>query len=178
MIAVVDIWNFIKKKSYWFHSYTDICTNQLTYTHSFFLDKPYFLENPPPVLSVPKNALAVLNCTVQGYPSPQVWWTTNVTNLNTNRVKNTTTFDRQTGKTIVTALLEISNVAESDFGLFSCYAVEGNHTEVSHTILKISCKVFFFFFFFFFLGGGGIGWVRGIIVFLLVKISSESHAFL
>jgi len=45
-----------------------------------------------------------------------------------------------TGKTITTAVLEIKSLKFTDFGLYTCYAIEGNHTEKSDTVLKIACK--------------------------------------
>jgi len=81
-----------------------------------------------------------LNCTVQGYPSPHVWWSTNVTSLDQNRITNTTTVNMLTGKTITTAVLEIKSLKFTDFGLYTCHAIEGNHTEKSDTVLKIACK--------------------------------------
>ena len=105
-----------------------------------FTDKPYFLSNPPPVLNIRNGTDAVLNCTVQGYPDPSAWWTTNAT-IDPARVVNTTTKQVLTGKTIIHTSLTIKNLGEMDFGLYTCHAVEGgNKTAASDTILKVSCK--------------------------------------
>lgn len=109
----------------------------------FFADKPYFLSNPPSVLNVRNGTDAVLNCTVQGYPNPSAWWTTNAT-LDSARVVNVTTKEEFTGKTIIHTSLTIKNLGEVDFGLYTCHAVEGgNKTAASDTILKVSCKFYF-----------------------------------
>ncbi|XP_066922269.1 hemicentin-1-like isoform X2 [Clytia hemisphaerica] len=99
--------------------------------------KPYFLSNPPPLLAVRNGTQAVLNCSVQGFPSPLAWWSSNIT-LDEERVTNTTVVEEATGKTIVTTVLTISDLREEDFGLFTCHGVEGNETVQIQTVLKVA----------------------------------------
>ena len=62
-----------------------------------------------------------------------------MTSLDQSRLTNTTTVNKLTGKTITMAVLEIRGLKNTDFGLYTCHAIEGNHTEKSDTILKIAC---------------------------------------
>lgn len=106
----------------------------------FPLDKPYYLKKPDPEVIVKEGGNITLNCTVQGFPPPTVWWSTN-SSLPSNSYVNTTTKAEGASHTVVYAVLELNDLRPEHHGLFTCYAVESETVERSDTMLKMSCKL-------------------------------------
>ena len=92
--------------------------------------QPYFRSRPPNVTAVARGGKFSVHCDIGGRPKPIVTWTDGNLNLIQNISSRRYSFPNGT--------LLISEVVESDYGIYLCHAE--SKFEVSHKVLLVEAS--------------------------------------